>query len=591
MAEDKSFKQLIEEQKKTNKLLMQQIASDAKGSDLGTSFKNSAGEIINDVLIGNKQKRESDETQAVIKKSSEKRIELDEEHNKKNAKVWNKISSTLTGAFVGKKGGAGKTAADKESFKDERDKDNAMFGKYLGKNSFVGKNLLGVFNGIGDVAKSLYGKGKGILSVLLGVAGYGLLLKYLNSEGFKEFISSGDAAKKIAKAAKAIFGKGGLIDRIMNFFVGDPNKPGTEEEGIFNMVGRRLGKLYRDLNKAHEDPNDDYGYDDAAKDNATTIAGIVGVLYFKTLLRQGALLGGYLLKNVGLYTAVRVYGKSVITRLLGLGATAFAGFGTLVAVPLVAAAGIIGVVKSIYDTVAWTFSDEAKNIRNDGKASWTNIIGSFFQNLYNNASKGIGVMLGMAGFEELEKEFKSPKDYRADLKKLYTDFGTFLVDRFINRPMNFIKRFFRGDTEEDLKGDVDNLKKKRMYIQEYGVTRFLNKKGYIQEYDADFDDMDGVGGTITKKEQLDKIDKKIKEKNLEMVRFGKVIDQKKIVNEKNLSAEQMMKGTTVIQDNKKVITTHHNGGGMPGSQINIGFNDFGLKAVSGTNLFMIPGMN
>ena len=71
MAEDKSFKQLIEEQKKTNKLLMQQIASDAKGSDLATSIKNSAGEIINDVLIGNKQKRESDETQAVIKKGNE----------------------------------------------------------------------------------------------------------------------------------------------------------------------------------------------------------------------------------------------------------------------------------------------------------------------------------------------------------------------------------------------------------------------------------------------------------------------------------------------------------------------------------------
>ena len=84
MAEDKSFKELIAEQKKTNKLLQQQMASDDKGSKLGTSIKNSAGEIINDVLIGNKQKRESDETQAVIKKTSDKALEESEKNQKMN---------------------------------------------------------------------------------------------------------------------------------------------------------------------------------------------------------------------------------------------------------------------------------------------------------------------------------------------------------------------------------------------------------------------------------------------------------------------------------------------------------------------------
>ena len=79
MADDKSFKELIQEQKQTNKLLMQQISSDERGSNLGQSIKNSAGEIINDVLIGNKQKRESDETQAIIKKTSDKALEENEE--------------------------------------------------------------------------------------------------------------------------------------------------------------------------------------------------------------------------------------------------------------------------------------------------------------------------------------------------------------------------------------------------------------------------------------------------------------------------------------------------------------------------------
>ena len=119
MAEDKSFKQLIEEQKKTNKLLMQQIASDAKGSDLGTSFKNSAGEIINDVLIGNKQKRESDETQAVIKKGNEDSKTITGKNQDKNFKIFTKMSEALTGAFV-TKGKNGNTGKIKEDDKDEK---------------------------------------------------------------------------------------------------------------------------------------------------------------------------------------------------------------------------------------------------------------------------------------------------------------------------------------------------------------------------------------------------------------------------------------------------------------------------------------
>ena len=51
MAEDKSFKELIEQSKKTNKLLEQQMASDEKGAKVGTSFKNAAGEIITELAV------------------------------------------------------------------------------------------------------------------------------------------------------------------------------------------------------------------------------------------------------------------------------------------------------------------------------------------------------------------------------------------------------------------------------------------------------------------------------------------------------------------------------------------------------------
>ena len=51
MADDKSFKELIAESKRTNKLLEQQMASEDKDAKLGASIKNAAGEIINDQLI------------------------------------------------------------------------------------------------------------------------------------------------------------------------------------------------------------------------------------------------------------------------------------------------------------------------------------------------------------------------------------------------------------------------------------------------------------------------------------------------------------------------------------------------------------
>ena len=236
MAEDKSFKQLIEEQKKTNKLLMQQIASDAKGSDLGTSFKNSAGEIINDVLIGNKQKRESDETQAVIKKGNEDTKTITGKNQDKNFKIFTKMSEALTGAFV-TKGKNGNTGKIKEDDKDEKKSLKEILGTYLGKNSWVGKQLSEIGGFFSKYFKKFKDTGKGILKVLFGVAVYGLVLQYLNSPGFKEFMK-GDAPKKIAAAAKRIFGKGGLLSQLSLLIKGDGS---VENKGLLGHLTDILG--------------------------------------------------------------------------------------------------------------------------------------------------------------------------------------------------------------------------------------------------------------------------------------------------------------------------------------------------------------
>ena len=239
MAEDKSFKELIAEQKQTNKLLLQQMASEDKGAKLGASIKNAAGEIINDQLIGRTARKEADETQAVIKKGTEETLEQGEKNQKDNLKIFKTMSTALTGAFVNKKTGG---ARGKETLKDTFAMFTTFGKKYFGKSSFLYKGIMDLRGYLGGLFKSLLGKGKGILGFLATAIGYGLLLKYLNSEGFKEFIK-GDAPKKIAEMARKIFGKDGALDRT-TFHLGEIIKGFTDpDKSGFAALGAALTEL------------------------------------------------------------------------------------------------------------------------------------------------------------------------------------------------------------------------------------------------------------------------------------------------------------------------------------------------------------
>ena len=69
MADDKSFKELIREQKKTNKLLESQAKGDERGANLKASIRNAAGEIVTELLVSSRQARQHDQTQEQIDKS------------------------------------------------------------------------------------------------------------------------------------------------------------------------------------------------------------------------------------------------------------------------------------------------------------------------------------------------------------------------------------------------------------------------------------------------------------------------------------------------------------------------------------------
>lgn len=460
MAEDKSFKELIAEQKQTNKLLLQQMASDEKGSKVGTSFKNAAGEIITELAVSRKAKKEADETQAIIKKTSDKALEENEKNQKESNKVWSSIANTLTGAFIGKGGSKG-SAAEKESFKDEAARDNALLKKYLGKNSFVGKGIIGIFEGISGFAKSLYGKGKGILGVLLGVAGYGLLLKYINSPEFQEFIKSGDAAKKIAAAAKAISKK---IDDLINFFTkdgddGDSGKP----VGFFEGIGLRLKKLSKDMVKAYKG-KDGYGFDDAAKENAGTIAGIIATIYSGTILKYGAKLTAFTLTALRVPTLI----KRGLKTLLGVGRTTL-GYGAglaRTAKGLAKGTGILGVMFGLYEGVQFMFSEKAATQRGEGTGSYlSNLIGGAVGGIYNSAAGVIAMVLGFFGEKELKDEMEKT-DWRAEFSKLYNDFGKFLVDTFVYNPIAFLRKSLFGLNENDIKNEIEELEEKKKIMVE-----------------------------------------------------------------------------------------------------------------------------
>ena len=237
MADDKSFKELIAEQKQTNKLLLQQMASDDKGVKLGASIKNAAGEIINDRLIGSTAKREADETQTAIKKSGENIVEALSEPTKKdkeNTKIWKGISKTLSGAFVRTSMKVG-TAKSEEQAKDQLASFKAFGKKYFGKGSFLGRQFGGLKDYLGGLFKNLLGKGKGILGFLIKLSVFGMFLKYINSEGFKEFMKN-DAPQRIADAARKLFGKEGFFTKLNTALFGD----GEKGSGKIGLLGHLL---------------------------------------------------------------------------------------------------------------------------------------------------------------------------------------------------------------------------------------------------------------------------------------------------------------------------------------------------------------
>jgi hypothetical protein len=311
MADDKSFKELIAEQKKTNKLLEAQTRGDTEGANLKASIRNAAGEIVTELLVSKKQAGEHDQTQEQIEKSRKKRDTIAKQENvgdeARHEVVVDKLEEVVhsfnTTDFIGPPEPVVNKSKEKENQKDDRkalaDAIDKSLMKGLGGLANQLKKLNPLKGGVGTFLKGLFG-------LALGTAALIGLRNFLNSEQWKDMQEN--------LIPKLVIG--------LNFVT-----------GILKNIGNRLLDLAVDL----ADPNKTML--DVVTENAGTISGFLAIFYAKSLL----LFGGQLLKKAIVAGAVAIPKGAVA----GMFSSLLLGFSKLVAPVLVA----IGVAFSAYKGV------------------------------------------------------------------------------------------------------------------------------------------------------------------------------------------------------------------------------------------------
>ena len=276
MADDKSFKELIAEQKRTNRLLEAQARSDAEGSNLKASIKNSAGEIINDRLIGQTAKEESDQTQVKVSGVTSATYEVSEEQNEDS--TTQERHEELVAAVNESGGGDADFFSPSQIKEQNKDKEKSL-AKAIGI-GFL-KGMGGLLAGLKKL-NPLKGNVGSFLSTLLKLGAGGIALIAL-----KNFLESDNWKNMKENMIPALV-------RIFNFL-----------SKIFKNVVFRFDKLIKD----YLDP--EKSMTQVITDNATTILGFVAAFYARTILAFGAALALGVV-GVGKYTGFGAFFRSVL---------------------------------------------------------------------------------------------------------------------------------------------------------------------------------------------------------------------------------------------------------------------------------------
>jgi len=309
MADDKSFKELIAEQKKTNKLLEAQARSDAEGANLKASIKNSAGEIINDRLIGQTAKQESDQTQVKVSGVTSATYEVSEEQNEDS--TTQERHEELVAAVNESGEGDADFLSPSQIKEQNKDKEKSL-AKAIGIGCL--KGMGGLLAGLKKL-NPLKGNVGSFLSTLLKLGAGGIALIAL-----KNFLESDNWKNMKENMIPALV-------RIFNFL-----------SKIFKSVVFRFDKLITDL----LDP--EKSMTQVIKDNATTILGFVAAFYARTILAFGAALTLGMV-GIGKYAGFGAFVRSVL-----FGKQKGKGFGAG-AKGVAKRLGIVGVVITLIEAI------------------------------------------------------------------------------------------------------------------------------------------------------------------------------------------------------------------------------------------------
>ena len=282
MADDKTFKELLEEQRLTNKELKKVTKGlkDVENTTPVESLKDNLAEIGSNILL-NKKQMDFFKKEGITKTDDEIK-----EHSKDNKKSLTRIAvltdKLLKSSLMTK--AADKAAALKKLVTDEETRKKAtqglagFFKKGFDRITGVFKNLKGFFG-------RLLKKGIGPFSIgrLLGLAVIFSLIKFLNSPEWDKFKDE-KFIPFITNVAKFLFDeKEGLFAKISRGLLGENgdgtgDKPGLlghlmaiaggllglNKDGVWAPIKKAIKAIYNTITGSESDPEKAGSYGDAA---------------------------------------------------------------------------------------------------------------------------------------------------------------------------------------------------------------------------------------------------------------------------------------------------------------------------------------
>jgi len=317
---DQNFKELLDEQKKTNQLLIQSM----KDPDLGSSIKQNLGEILNaSRLAGRSEKYQKKEGVTEVDEKVEEVVEAVADLHDDTVESFNSLQKTIQGGT--------KPASEEEEDEDkQRNFTKQLFGGLGNEFSKGFKGLKGDFKKLLGAGGSPFGGG--LMKKLLafgGLAGALLLLK----------------EDDLLKAAE-------VLDKTVLPFLKIVGKK------VGGIVGPRLKKLMDDTITAADDPEKGIGF--VLKENKGTIGGAIALYYSRTIAAYALAIGAAAVppvaKFVSRLTSMAYFGTSgkpkkgsKVKRSFG---TRLAGLGRVV--------GAFALLSAIYDGVMFSFEEGIK---------------------------------------------------------------------------------------------------------------------------------------------------------------------------------------------------------------------------------------